>query len=563
MSNLSKLLKPWTWFTSKQQKIDRHNARKAIAGTRKRKREDDPLEAPRKRLRDEEGSIHDSGTNPHVIITGSRWLSPQAKEWNSSGIYNWLMKTGPVQEGTNSSVAHATTIADFDAQAQLHNNATADPASRHAVIIEGPESPHTNGRGAEYSARPLTSMPPPARPLKKLPKTRRSAHLVEYDEMDAAEDAENEADNRDAASVAPSTISKRGLPQPDEFDLEQARRHAAAVRLPHDSGIWALSEKQLFYHLSLRGFEPLIPENWMIDFQTLPLSLFANDNTDPPLIKVLNGTEFRAQRALRDLIETGKVVRDKSFAGPSANPAKTIEKHVKDYFTWALSDGSFDTLHDKYIPTYHIMTRRRGQTTADAIASLNSKLRKLATRHRDRLGILSSIESGTAASALSELHNKTTQLYDDSAVPEPPVLVGILIVAKFLVIFTLNGYNSLAASETEDINDSRLRFIAKFDFGDPAYDVWNAIAIAITVVHIREGMEMKGFEKLVGIKTEDGEAASPGMNVSPGRMVAAKGKRKSTSKGKGKQAVNSGWFNGEVDEHGEDEAVVIDSDPDR
>ena len=525
---------------------------------RKRKAEEDLLDAGRKKLKSTEGDAPESVSIPVTPKPGPRpkRRSPPAPYLGK--VFLWLNQSGQFDRGTNSSITHATSIADFDTQAQLQREGAADPASCDTIVVQSSQSPHTNGRGARYSARPLTSMPPPARPLKRKP-----VSPSQRRQSQASEDDRHDVDNRSTASIAPSTASKRRLPQPDAFDLEQARRHAAAVVLPHDSGVWALSEKQLFYHLALRGFEPLIPENWMVDFKTLPLSLFANENTDPSLVEVLQGSEFRAKRALRDLIETGKNVRDKSMVGSPTPVAKTVEKSVKDYFAWAFADGNFDTTHSNYIQNYAIMTKKRGQTTAAAIAALNVRLSKLAARHRERLGILSSIESGAASSLPTDLKDSATQVFDDSAVTEPPALVGVLIVSTILVVFTLNSYNALGAHGTDedDIDNSGLRFIAKFDFANPAYDVWNAIAVAITAVHIREQMDKKGFDKKVQIKAElavHGEdAGADDVNVSPGRMLK--------TKKAGKKAVNSGWFNGEGYQGS---TVVIadndgDDDPDR
>ncbi|EGD90107.2 hypothetical protein H113_02597 [Trichophyton rubrum MR1459] len=64
-----------------------------------------------------------------------------------------------------------------------------------------------------------------------------------------------------------------------EFCMEKARRWAAAVEGP--SGNWADAERDLYFRLAMRGFEPVLPHGWKMDFMTLPGSLFkpANDHT--------------------------------------------------------------------------------------------------------------------------------------------------------------------------------------------------------------------------------------------------------------------------------------------
>lgn len=64
-----------------------------------------------------------------------------------------------------------------------------------------------------------------------------------------------------------------------EFCMEKARRWAAAVEGP--SGNWADAERDMYFRLAMRGFEPVLPHSWKMDFMTLPGSLFkpVNDHT--------------------------------------------------------------------------------------------------------------------------------------------------------------------------------------------------------------------------------------------------------------------------------------------
>lgn len=78
-----------------------------------------------------------------------------------------------------------------------------------------------------------------------------------------------------------------------DISMEKARRWAAAVRLP--SGHWAEAERDLFFRLAMRGFEPLIPSSWRLDFDTLPESLFSLSGTAYSYITSVNGNEFRGE----------------------------------------------------------------------------------------------------------------------------------------------------------------------------------------------------------------------------------------------------------------------------
>jgi hypothetical protein len=501
MAPWSTLLDPRTWFQPKEprkghalHKARRPQTREVVIGSKtksKRKAEDELTAHNDKRLRLEE--VDDvSETSPNLGHR-SNDEDHSARYWRDEDIDTWATMNG-----------HQ--IPHFQALA-TNGDSTVDVDS---------------------------SMRPPPKPAYPSPvsrtKSRRST---------AARDAdESNMEYRDNVSVVPSSNSRLRHTQEIDFDAELARRHAAAVQLPHNSGIWALSEKQLFYHLALRGFEPLLAQSWMLDFKTLPLSLFANKDTDSPLIKVDQGKDFHAVRALRELIETGKIVRDKSLTGAIFSPERTIEKSVRAYFTWAFADSDFDTTHSTYTPIHAIATRKRGQPTTIAISILAQRLQMLSTRHRENQGVLSSIESTLNHNLdMSDppLDTSPTQVYDDSSPNEPPTLVGILIVSAIVVIFTLNSHNSLRSGARTDNNldSSGVRFIAKFDFADPKYDVWNAIAVAITAVHVRETMQRNAFPKIVRIKEEEGSIVGV-VNDAVGSKSSMMGKWKGAGIGKGK-----------------------------
>lgn len=79
-----------------------------------------------------------------------------------------------------------------------------------------------------------------------------------------------------------------------DFSLERAERWVAAIKLP--KGHWAEAEEDLFYRLAMRGFEPLVPSNWQLDFSTLPESLFGlPGDITPPYINATGGSNFRGK----------------------------------------------------------------------------------------------------------------------------------------------------------------------------------------------------------------------------------------------------------------------------
>ena len=73
-------------------------------------------------------------------------------------------------------------------------------------------------------------------------------------------------------------------------------RSAEARKLPADSGHWPQADKELFENLAMRGFRPLVPSNWTMDFDTLPLSLFHEEGkTQPPIVHCIDESQFRGK----------------------------------------------------------------------------------------------------------------------------------------------------------------------------------------------------------------------------------------------------------------------------
>ena len=57
---------------------------------------------------------------------------------------------------------------------------------------------------------------------------------------------------------------------------------------------WPKDATYLFHKISMRGYEPLMPDNWIIDFDTVPLSIFT-DKHRGAFIKADRGSDFRGK----------------------------------------------------------------------------------------------------------------------------------------------------------------------------------------------------------------------------------------------------------------------------
>lgn len=131
-------------------------------------------------------------------------------------------------------------------------------------------------------------------------------------------------------------------------------------------------------------------------------------------------------------------------------------------------------LHNRpnVIPLYAIYGLRRHRSTKEALEILNKRLMSLANRYRESWKLTPSVEVGF----------ESGQRYAERTFP---VLTGFLICESIVALITLNSDpGSCPAPES----NAKPRLIGKFDFGDRADDVWNALALAIAVIRVRKTM---------------------------------------------------------------------------
>ena len=372
-------------------------------------------------------------------------------------------------------------------------------------------------------AQDTLGTPPPRTPRRRgQPSTPARQALTELDHEDPV-------DNESQAATRP-TPTRLNTPGLTEFQNGAAQRHAAANKL--FPGVWARGEETVYRKLTLLGYEALIPRNWQLDFKTLPLSLFdVSDHPDNrPLLRPCMTNEFRAVRALRDFIDTGKAVRDKSIVSPSVvAQQEVVRKAVKKYLDYCTTDA--DTMQ-AHVPTHILIARDRDEDTRTVLWRLSQELHSLAGSARDVIGMPRGMRTpinGTIS--LSE--SGDVQWYDESDPNNLDIapVVGIACVSSLVTIFTLNGH--FANADLYGINgtdvgtpfespDTGVKFIAQFDFSDPGYDVWNALSIAIVANHIRNTMN-----ESAGVKLEEGKTkiSDPQTWDSPRRAGMKRAKR--------------------------------------
>ena len=330
-----------------------------------------------------------------------------------------------------------------------------------------------------------------------------------------------------------NAIKKNGPKEVIYFDQQKALRFAQAMTLPPNSGFWAAAEKDLFFRLAFRGFEPLVPGNWTNDFKTLPQTLFSTEDRNLPIIQSHQEPEFRAIHALHNLFALGMRVRDRAFSLQRLPTEPVIRRKLRQYISWALTDvGLHPCQRPNAIPVHVIATRKRGQSTQTTLKTMTRRLHKLASRYQNVYGVRESTENSDSSSTLSNNSN------DDSCLP---ILTGFMICSSLVIVMTFNPRTNLAqppqpgtsipspnsirpgGSPRGTKEESGPRFIATFDFSDRRMDVWHALAIAICVMRARKTMQelcMRGeaagedrkgglWEKVILVKGSTGKDDDP------------------------------------------------------
>lgn len=105
-----------------------------------------------------------------------------------------------------------------------------------------------------------------------------------------ADNADEEEDGADGEAPKISQAEQGELGLDVDMERERAERQAAAKAA--GKGDWTAAEIELFERLSMRGFEPLLPGTWRMDFKTIPDPLFT-DNDEEVFIGPTAGHDFR------------------------------------------------------------------------------------------------------------------------------------------------------------------------------------------------------------------------------------------------------------------------------
>ena len=246
---------------------------------------------------------------------------------------------------------------------------------------------------------------------------------------------------------------------------------------------WDDDHITLMQKLSMRGFEPLMPAYWKFDYSFMPDALFSADND--AFVSSARGDQFRAIVAFEKLLEMGGRVRDRLVLKGRTQPEQQSCRQVRAYMKWADEDARLDARTS--IPLVVFVNGPADTPATELQETARRRCARLADRWREALRATPSIETSPASSSKK---STTTNL----TYPIPTLYA--IIASRTLVALT--AYSPSDDSEGEP----QVKSAAFFDFADPAYDVWNSLAMAIVVCHVRNVQVRIAEETGVGARVE-------------------------------------------------------------
>ena len=242
---------------------------------------------------------------------------------------------------------------------------------------------------------------------------------------------------------------------------------------------WDDDHITLVQKLAMRGFEPLMPDYWKFDYRWLPDALFSEN--DEAFISSVRKDHFHALLALDKLLELGGRVRDRVFLNGRVKPEEQSRRGVKEFIKWAEKDSGLN--YKTAIPIIAFECKSNDVDVAVIQANAKRKLAKLASRYREAFRVSQSIEASPDSKTSTVLSYSMPTLY--------------AIIASHTLI-------ALVAYRPDDEHPD-IKSVAFFDMKHKDYDVWNALALAIAVCHVRNVQLRIAEDTGIGLKTADYE----------------------------------------------------------
>ncbi|KIW01834.1 uncharacterized protein PV09_06685 [Verruconis gallopava] len=307
-----------------------------------------------------------------------------------------------------------------------------------------------------------------------------SEQATEPDEVrseTSQDDADDEADIRDA-NEGTNVVD---LAEDQEAALEAATRQLeidrqakfeeqkeAYIELEREG--WHPNTIDLYLLVDRRTVEPLLPADWKMDFPLFPWHVFTWDYKEAFLGGTRPENDFIMNKALQNLcklpVHMRNQIRINAWYGRRAEAM--VVKYCEDYMKFIHKDCKlWIPIKKKKLWSLICYAPGDPEKSADELEEL--ALKRLRKRKEKVLDLLRVADTSRRDSDFF--------WHDGSAyLVEPPTLYGV--VAKQTVV-ALVAYEPLSPRDA-------LRTIAFFHMSKPKYDVWNALALAIVMIHCRD-----------------------------------------------------------------------------
>jgi hypothetical protein len=277
----------------------------------------------------------------------------------------------------------------------------------------------------------------------------------------------------------------------DHGDYHMSPKRRKLAKLPQDESAFNVGSQELrdegwdddyitlLQRMKLRGYEPLLPQQWRFSYRSFPDALFSE--TNDAFVNSARKDYFRAEKALEKLLDLGGQVRDSLIESTPTSPHRQIRQHIEAYQKWAALDSDLDP--HTAIPVLALVVKPGDYPTDDLVKIARQKLADLATRYRNAFRVVQSTETSPASKASSQFSYPIPTLY--------------AIVASHALIY-------VTAYRPEDATPE-VTIVARFDMKDGDCDVWSALGLAITVCHARNVQMRIAEDTGLGVKVRGGK----------------------------------------------------------
>ncbi|KAK6436181.1 hypothetical protein LTR95_007625 [Oleoguttula sp. CCFEE 5521] len=295
-------------------------------------------------------------------------------------------------------------------------------------------------------------------------------HESDLDELDDSDIDVDLTDVVDEATYIDSTPKRNKIPslptQQEALGVSDAELRAAGFDDDHIT---------LVQKIKMRGHEALLPGALRYSLRHLPDALFATDNST--FISSVRGLHANSENALNRLIDTASYARDAILAGCRTRPEIIVLRRVREYLRWAMRDSQLE--QRTLIPLLTVIAKPAGTPHATLETITTHRLEKLASRYREAFLVRASTERSSPCSQASVQYSYPT-----------PTLYGIIASHTIVALVAYTPHDATR----------KITPMAFFDLTQVDYDVWNALALAIVVCHVRSVLVRIAEETGLGLK---------------------------------------------------------------